>query len=200
MSTRRTRAFAAVAALTGCAGTTHVAPTGPDTYMIAEHGVKLAYSETQKQDAIRRAFLNAPLFHAVATRLQGQQIPPHFETLLIREHGVPADTASRVAGYFTEGARDAGVIGAGGVIVIPGPRGTTGPQPPTTEGDNPSHDADIDISSVLFVRGYTVRITGPGIDSKIAIKDEDDVDIVEAMLKKVRRLLNQQQDPEATNS
>jgi hypothetical protein len=39
------------------------------------------------------------------------------------------------------------------------------------------------------VRGYSVRITGPGIDSRIAIKDEDDVEIVEAMLKKVRRLL-----------
>jgi hypothetical protein len=163
---------------------------------------KLAYSETQKQEAIRRAFLNAPLFAAVATRLQGQQIPPHFEKLLIREHGVPEDTASRVAGYFTEGARDAGIIGAGGVIAIPGPGSTTGTQAPTTapmlEGDNPSDDADVE-ASVPFVRGYTVRITGPGIDSRIAIKDEDDVDIVEAMLKKVRRLLKQQQEPEGTN-
>ena len=38
-------------------------------------------------------------------------------------------------------------------------------------------------------RLYIVRITGPGIDSRIAMKDEEDVDIVEAMLKKVRRLL-----------
>ena len=49
-------------------------------------------------------------------------------------------------------------------------------------------EADSDVS-VSFVRGYSVRITGPGIDSRIAIKDEDDVEIVEAMLKKVRRLL-----------
>src|SRR5437879_2821372 len=49
------------------------------------------------------------------------------------------------------------------------------------------------------LRGYTVRITGPGIDSRISIKDEEDVDIVEVMLKKVRRLIKAQQDMEAKN-
>ena len=36
----RTRTLAVVAGLVlvGCAGTTHVVPTGPDTYMIAAHG------------------------------------------------------------------------------------------------------------------------------------------------------------------
>jgi len=43
-----------------------------------------------------------------------------------------------------------------------------------------------DQPSTAFVGGYTVRITGPGMDSTIAIKDIDNVDI---MLKMVRRLL-----------
>ena len=62
-----------------------------------------------------------------------------------------------------------------------------------SEGDAFEDDTDTDVS-VPFIRGYTVRITGPGIDSRIAIKDEEDVDIVDIMLKKVRRLLKAQQE------
>jgi hypothetical protein len=166
---------------------------------------KLAYSETEKQGALRKAFLSAPLFASIAKRFDGQILPPHFENLLIREHRVSEDLASRVAGYFAEGARDAGIITSNGTVhadpkhitIAPGTGGaalqasassvssakanlTTGPEP--------------EEASAGFVRGYTVRVTGPGIDSTIAIKDEDDVAIVESMLKKVRKLLNAQDE------
>jgi hypothetical protein len=162
---------------------------------------KLAYSESQKQEAIRRAFLSAPLFAAITTRLRGQAIPGHFEKLLIREHGVPEDTASRIASYFTEGARDAGIIGPNGVITIPSPGSSTQAGPsssPTSEADDPEDASDTEVSAP-FVRGYTVRITGPGLDTRIGIKDEEDVDIVEAMLKKVRRLLKVQPETGGTS-
>ena len=75
---------------------------------------KLAYSEQQKQDALRRAFLTPPLYAALTKRFEGQQIPSHFEKLLIREYDVPEDYAQRLMGYFAEGAKDAGMLNAQG--------------------------------------------------------------------------------------
>lgn len=155
---------------------------------------KLAYSETQKREAIRRAFMNAPLFEAIVNRLQGQTIPGHFEKLLVREHDVAADTAPRIVSYFTEGARQAGILNSNGIINgAAAPSGSVQAQPtsPVSDGGNPQDETEADVSAP-FIRGYTVRITGPGIDSRIAIKDEDDVDIVDIMLKKVRKLLKQE--------
>ena len=158
---------------------------------------KLAYSEQQKQDALRRAFLTPPLYAALTKRFEGQQIPSHFEKLLIREYDVPEDYAQRLMGYFAEGAKDAGMLNAqgvitsGNVIIAPG-TGSLQIGGSTLSGTGTAEPAEVEADSdvsVSFVRGYSVRITGPGIDSRIAIKDEDDVEIVEAMLKKVRRLL-----------
>lgn len=161
---------------------------------------KLAYTEVQKKEAIRRAFLNAPLFSEVVNRLQGQTIPPHFEKLLIKEHGVSEETAPRLVSYFNEGARDAGLLDSNGVITV---NPTSGPLPAPTspqaqrtgsmsavEGSN---DDNAQEPSMGFVSGYTVRITGPGIDTKIAIKEEEDIEIVDVTLRKVRRLLKAQQ-------
>ena len=116
---------------------------------------------------------------------------------MIREYDVPEDYAQRLMGYFAEGAKDAGMLNAQGIItsgnvtITPGAGslqigGSTLSGTGTVEPAEVEADSDV---SVSFVRGYSVRITGPGIDSQIAIKDEDDVEIVEAMLKKVRRLL-----------
>jgi hypothetical protein len=161
---------------------------------------KLAYSEAQKQDALRRAFLTPTLFQSIAKRFQNQLIPQHFEKLLIREHGVPEDIASRIVGYFNEGAKDSGILSANGTISLTAPahvgtanilEGTDSAGPPVDDPDDDQPTPDTDVSTV-FIRTYSVRITGPGIDSRISIKDEEDVDIVEAMLKKVRRLVKNQ--------
>lgn len=159
---------------------------------------KLAYNEADKQAALRKAFLSAPLFESIAKRFEHQKLPDHFEKLLIREHGVSQDLASRVANYFEEGAKEAGIIQQDGTINA-WPKNVT-LMPATGTASLQTDAASISSSSgtmteqpeetsTAFVPGYTVRITGPGMDTKIAIKDEDDVEIVEIMLKKVRKLL-----------
>jgi hypothetical protein len=62
---------------------------------------KLAYSEAEKQAALRRAFLTAPLFASITKRFEGQILPAHFEKLLVREHQVQPDIASRLVCYYT---------------------------------------------------------------------------------------------------
>ena len=158
---------------------------------------KLSYTEAQKQEALRKAFLSVPLFDSLAKRFNGQVLPPHFEKLLIREHEVIEEMAARVAEYFTEGGRDSGIVSGAGSVNA-GQLNTT-ISPATGGASLQAHAAAASTASATLsespqnspvtVRGYTVRVTGPGIDSTIAIKDEDDVLIVESMLKKVRRLL-----------
>jgi hypothetical protein len=158
---------------------------------------KLAYTDAQKQEALRKAFLSVPLFDSLAKRLSGQTVPPHIEKLLIREHDVVNEMAARVADYFTEGGRDSGIVSGSGMVnadpqnitITPG-AGSANLQAQTASVTTASASlSDAPQVSPVTVRGYTVRVTGPGIDSTIAIKDEDDVLIVESMLKKVRKLL-----------
>jgi hypothetical protein len=103
-----------------------------------------------------------------------------------------------VANYFDEGAKEAGIIQEDGTInawpknvtLTPG-TGSASLQADasSTSSSSATMTEQPEETSTAFVPGYTVRITGPGMDTKIAIKDEDDVEIVEIMLKKVRKLL-----------
>jgi hypothetical protein len=186
---------------------------------------KLAYTEELKTEALRRAFLNVPLFQQLAQRLSGKPLPEaYFEKLMMKEYQVPQEIASRVAGYFTEGAKDVGLLGADGILANPSssvalpsdfpivdsaPTGPTGPSMPIEHrfvgGGSMSaggsgamgHGTVVGGSvSTLVATNFNVRITGPGIDSTITIKEVDDLDIVEAMLKKVRRLVIAQGEAE----
>jgi hypothetical protein len=170
---------------------------------------KLAYNDTEKLGAIRKAFLTPPLFASLAQRLEGKEIPAHLERLLIREHDVPENQAERVASFFREGAKDAGLIGTSGIIVNTNVTITPGAGALRTEGSAPSirvgnaaitEEPDV-LEAVMTAdaatvssSGYNVRITGPGMDSRISIKEEEDIDIVEVMLKKVRRLIKEKDE------
>jgi hypothetical protein len=161
---------------------------------------KLAYSEPDKQVALRKAFLSVPLFTEIAKRFEHQQLPPHFEKLLIREHQVSEPLASRVCGYFIEGAKEAGILQSDGsvnawpqnVTLTPGTgsaslqAGGTSTTASATMTLTPSPEPEPPES---VTDGYTVRITGPGMDSKIRIKDVDDIAIVNITLKKIEKLI-----------
>jgi hypothetical protein len=169
---------------------------------------KLAYSENEKQDALRRAFLSAPLFDAIAKRLDGKPIPGHFENLLIREYSVPEDDASKVAGYFVEGARMSGIVGAGGVISVGSngpPASTSSTIVPTSATSFPQNQFATDLEDVASGLAplptknqdcMTVRIVGLGMDEKVNIETEEDLEIVEVLLKKARRLLKNKEATE----
>lgn len=162
---------------------------------------KLAYTEAQKQEAVRTAFMNAPLFAALAKRLDGQTIPPHFEKLIIREYAIPEDVASRVAGYFVEGAREAGIIGSNNIINANPSGGPSSPKdsssnPPITPntgslniGEEPDGLAAVGV--VAKESSFTVRIVGFNMNTTIDIDVEDDLEILEATVKKMRRLLKE---------
>jgi hypothetical protein len=157
---------------------------------------KLGYNEEHKTEALRIALMNMPLFREIATRLNNQPVPSHLDKLMIREYGVPQEVASRVVQYFVEGAREVGVLNSvNGLItanplkvstdtrIVPGTGSVLfGLDPTAPSADN----ADLEMPDE--------PVFGPGIDTRISIKDEEDLEIVEVTLRKVRRLLKVDQE------
>lgn len=160
--------------------------------------IKLAYSDTEKRGFLGEALLSPPLFRAIVDRFEGQVLPTeHFEKLLVREFSVPDDLASRIAQYFLQGAKQAGLVSGAGVISRAGieadqPAGEINSD--LDEGDRgaggsqPRQSADQqqpDISS----KEYSISFKGPGLNSTIVVREQEDLLIVDAMLKKVSKAL-----------
>lgn len=164
---------------------------------------KLAYSKEEADMVIQGCLLHPPMFRQIYDRFKGRPLPVgHFEKLLIREFEVNEAVSSRVAKYFMDGAKMSGLLGAGGVLLEAG----SGPGVEFSAAEESDESADGNGGSEASPnRGqevppvepprtsqhsYTVRISGPGMDSVVAINEEDDLEIVEIMLRKVKKQLN----------
>ncbi len=161
--------------------------------------IRLAYNEAEAEKETQKAFLKPPLFSDIFARFENKPLPvSHFEKLLIREFEVPDNFASRVGGYFLEGAKQCGILGDGNVLsrdndaaneIIENGNDDDEQQadsPPEKPKAGPSHE----ISHPAEEEGkFSVRIKGPGMDSLIVVNEEEDLYIVKAMLKKVEKRL-----------
>lgn len=167
---------------------------------------KLSYSEDERKLKLRESILLVPLFKDIYNRFSGKEVPvSHFERLLIREFGVPDDLGSRVASYFLEGAKLSGLMGENSKLIESNSLVTeTNAAIADTEkgrlsGDIPEADAqkmtlnsDVDDQQASAQKKYTIRITGPGMNSLIELNEQEDMLIVQAMLKKVEKALKKE--------
>lgn len=161
--------------------------------------IKLAYTESERQVQLKKALLNAPLFQSVAERFDGKALPvEHFEKLLIREFGVPDELASRVSMYFLDGLKQAGALGEDNFLRISEEPNQAGR--PDRESDSTSestlvtatengNDQGRSTAQEIFGNEYSVAFRGPGLNSTIVVSDEEDLLIVDAMLRKIRKAL-----------
>lgn len=166
---------------------------------------KLAYSEKERMAVLSEAFMKVPLFREICSRFENKPLPvSHFEKLLVREFGVPDQMGSRVAKYFLDGAKQCNLIGPDHIVrtaeVLM--RGDEGDRE-VSDDYRAVGDPDQETPAPTIFGGktsvpdqtatrpgeYSVRITGPGMDSVIAVHDEEDLPIVRAMLKKVEKKL-----------
>lgn len=158
--------------------------------------IKLAYTEEERRQKLQAAFLSPPLFQSIAARFGGQSLPvEHFEKLLIREFDVPQEMASRVATYFIAGAKQCGMLSADNVLVGGGSRVIEPPKEERKVSDlqEPSSEEGVDqIETVASVSdgSYSVTVRGPGLQSTVLVRDEEDLVIVEALLAKVKKGLS----------
>ncbi|WP_373388901.1 hypothetical protein [Pseudomonas alcaligenes] len=174
---------------------------------------KLAYSHEEANAALTQAFLSPPLFQKLYDRFKGLELPlGHFEKVLIREFSVPEPLGSRTVKYFLEGAKQCGILSENNVLLEIGASSQANRHNEDTEEEIYIDDAQeperqliespkigidntnkiepsIDSQDPRAHEIFTIHIKGPGMDSKILINEEDDLIIVEAMLRKVKNKL-----------
>lgn len=172
------------------------------TELFREH--KLAYTSQDEQRALRTAFLRIPVFARLVEQFRGRALPMEiFEKVLIREYGVPESDASRISGYFLEGAQSSGLLDGNTVISETGV--STEEEPPKSSNQELSPQAEVLASPAPSAvnapafgpaqtfsasKDFVVRITGPGMDSQIQVSEIDDLQIVQVMLKKIAKQLS----------
>lgn len=155
----------------------------------------LGYSLEEKAQVLQQAFLRVPLFLEIYERFKSQKLPIEIlDKLLIREFQVNQQIASRVAKYFLDGAKATKLLNGDNTFhllsgVTDEPEKENAEESPVDSMEYRDTDLDAEPVEIIDANEFSVRITGPGINSTIAIREEDDLDIVEVMLKKVRKKL-----------
>ena len=163
---------------------------------------KLAYTPEEASGCLRQALLSPPLFNAIYDRFKGQKLPiEHFEKMLIKEFDVPREISSRVAGYFLDGAKQSGLMGSENFLI---PELNASSEVVLLDNDEidgtisviPKEDISQDnqqknADHISTADDYWLNIRGPGINFSIEIKDHDDLEIVQIMLRKIDKALKQ---------
>lgn len=167
----------------------------------AYRAYRLAYDATEREQTLADALANVPLFKTLLERYAGRPMPAaHLDRLLVREHSVAERSAERVARYFLEAARSAGLL-HGGVL-----RGRDAPHPASADiatlGGGPV--APRAATEPMFVpprvgepsvantpdarrRVFTVHVAGPGLESRIEVADASDLELVRALVARLER-------------
>lgn len=159
---------------------------------------KLAYSEKESKAILQEIFLKISLFQEVYDRFKTQKLPVEIlDKILIKEFEVNEKLASRVAKYFIEAVKFVGLLNPDNSFnLIVSTQSTSDEKYRNEKGYDlesiSSLDEDYQFKMVAPTDStFSIRISGPGINSIITLVEEDDLVIVDAMLKKVRNKLSE---------
>jgi len=163
--------------------------------------IKLSYTDQERLNNFAKAFLAPSLFRKVYDRFLGKELPIQMlDKLFIREFEVDQDSASRIKRYFIDGLKEFLLINEKNVLV-PSPDSEKHDSPQKEEpvfeeepGNNPAPIKPVNSAAILkenvMQRGeneFVIHITGPSMDSKIVLKEEEDLIILEAMINKIKK-------------
>lgn len=170
--------------------------------------IKLAYTENEKIETLRKAFLHPPLYQKIYDRFKGKDLPiAMLSRLLIREFGVEEVYGSRVAGYFIEGAKQVQMLENGKLIdnvKVQLANDNDDNEDSLTDEDsslaalstkqNPNK-INQDINNLNLNQNsndtFAIAIIGPGMNTKIVINEKDDLLILDAMINKIKKKLKE---------
>lgn len=164
--------------------------------------IKHSYTNSERMALLRKAFLAPQVFFMLYERFKGRELPTEMlDKILIREFGVEESTAGRIARYFVDGLKTYGLLNGSTVsdltndIVTVAEQAVAEPEKPgikveeekVVQETKPKNDASfIDQKSIR----YELELSGPGINTKVTIVNEEDLLIVEAVLRKIRKALD----------
>lgn len=136
------------------------------------------------------------MFSELFNRFIGRELPiKHLDKILIREYGVEESAASRISGYFIDGLKDLNLIDSANFIIQSNDPQLSESKPEVITDENklpalpPSSHTSSATFELVSEDGFTVHIYGPGLNNKIEIKEEEDLLIVEAVLRKIKKAM-----------
>ena len=166
----------------------------------------LSYTPEEKAEFLQVAFLHIPLFSDIYNRFKEQALPVGiFDKLLVREFDVSQQYSSRVAKYFIDGAKATKLLNSENEFndIRTDEQQSADGEDETeaeveAENDDRSRESESNTKApdvpLKEEKEFSVKIQGPGINSTLVIREEEDLDIVEVMLKKVRKKLLEGQE------
>lgn len=166
--------------------------------------IKHAYTNSERINFLRKAFLAPQVFSILFERFKGKVLPlDMLDKILIREFGVEEITAGRVAGYFADGLKTCGLLNGTQLIDIneqenSAPVQVNQPKQEVTDQQNEEiitvkpnaskpNTSFTAVNSTSNVDRYELQLSGPGINTTLNLEFEEDILILEAIIKKVRR-------------
>jgi len=171
---------------------------------------KLAYTPEDAAEQLREALLSPPLFRSIYDRFEGQELPVgHFEKLLIKEFKVPDNFASRLETYFIEGAKQSGLLSPENILAQH--RGNIEEQGDVTDGDkreqtpqlsgangtvetlDDHRESTIPISPSTGSEEFSVSVRGPGMNFSLEIREEDDLEMLHVLIRRIEKALKAKQ-------
>ena len=175
--------------------------------------IKNAYDDVERKKFETEAFLKPEVFNKLYERFKGSELPVGMlSKLLIREYEVEEKQAVRVSKYFIDGLQYLNLLDGNNKLFdnttsedveedyveieeekdLPTKSNYTSPYLPEKPNAQILHIENKNNTLNRIEKETTdfiVHIMGPGIDSQIVIKEEEDLLIVDAMLKKVKKKL-----------
>lgn len=175
--------------------------------------IKNAYDDVERKKFETEAFLKPEVFNKLYERFKGSELPVDMlSKLLIREYEVEEKQAVRVSKYFIDGLQYLNLLDGNNKLFdnttsedveedyveieeekdLPTKSNYASPYLPEKPNAQILHieNKNNTLNRVeKETTDFIVHIMGPGIDSQIVIKEEEDLLIVDAMLKKVKKKL-----------
>ncbi|MGI4749875.1 MAG: hypothetical protein ACRYFB_04510 [Janthinobacterium lividum] len=170
--------------------------TVSDNYKLIKH----SYTNTERITFIRKAFLAPQVFSILFERFKGKELPVDMlDKILIREFDVEEITAGRIVGYFVDGLKTCGLLN--GTQLTDGKIQESTEFVPTIQSEqdlnkdqqkdeviSEKSDASFNpVKSNPLVNRYELHLSGPGINTTLNLEMEEDILILEAIIKKVRK-------------
>jgi len=155
----------------------------------------LSYTDQERENLLISSFLSPLVFSRLYERFKGKELPVSMlEKMLIKEYDVDDNAASRIKKYFIDGSKMVGLLDTQNrlrsvnltteseEVSIVSSEELQKPSETSNSFNENSH-----LISLSDLDEYIFHITGPGLNSRIAIREEEDFIILEAMIRKIKR-------------
>ncbi len=158
--------------------------------------IKLSYDDDERLSFERESFFSMVLFKTLYERFRSKELPVSMlSKLLIRELDVKENIATRVKNIFIEGLKQVKLLDqANYVLNLENSQDEKLTDVQVIEENaiinNKSEDLnDKEVQTIELQDSstFSFHIVGPGVNSRIAIIDVEDFEILESYIKKIKR-------------